>query len=227
MSIDNLIKAVPPPAAPFEAFRGPWEVIEADLSTPLPQDYKDFARLYGYGRFMEFFGICIPNTVNPNTRLEWQAQMVRDAFLTYEEEFRPYPMWPDPGGLLPFGGTDEGDEFFWLMCGPPDDWRVVVWDRGMGKFEVLDCDLTDFLAGLATGEILPKEFPGDLLPCGRLFQPCPTMGGAPTKPSDGVTLSWRMTPPHWDIPSATPQRDSGPFNDVVIAGRVAPGEPPK
>ncbi len=227
MTIENLVKAVPPPARPFEAFKGPWEVIEADLCTPLPQDYKDFSRLYGYGRFMQFLGIHIPNTQNPNTRLEWQAQVVRDGFLTLTEEYCPYPMWPDPGGLLPFGGTDEGDEFFWLMCGPPDDWRVVVWDRGMGEFEVLDCDLTDFLAGLATGEILPKEFPDDLLPCARLFQPSPTLGDAPTKPSGGVTLSWRMTPPDWGIPSATDQGIGVAFDGVVIAGRIAAGKPPK
>ena len=52
-----------------------------------------------------------------------------------------------------------------------DDWSVVVWDRGSLQFEVLECGLTDFLAGLATGKVAPKEFPDDLLPCDELFQP--------------------------------------------------------
>jgi len=47
----------------------------------------------------------------------------------------------------------------------------VIYDRGFGEFEVFDCGLTDLLAGLATGEILPKEFPEDLLPSDRLFKP--------------------------------------------------------
>lgn len=225
MSIENLIKAVPPPAAPFEAFRGPWEVIEADLETSLPQDYKDFARLYGSGYFMEFLGIHIPNTQNPNTRLEWQAQVVRDGFRTLTEEYCPYPMWPDPGGLLPFGGTDDGDEFFWRMRGLPDDWRVVIWDRGFGSFEELDCDLTDFLAGLATGEILPKDWPDDLVLCARVFQP--NWPVAPADPPRGVTLSWRMTPPKWDISSATQDGNGNAPDSVVVAGRIAPAEPPK
>lgn len=225
MTIENLIKAVPPPVAPVEAFRGPWEVIEADVSTRLPQDYKDFARLYGSGYFLDFLGIYIPNTEDPHARLEWQAQLVRGTFLTYEEEDRPYPMWPEPGGLLPFGRTFDGDEFFWLMRGPPDAWRVVVWDRGFGSFEELDCDLTDFLAGLATGELLPKHWPEDLLPWEPVFQPHSTFVLA--DPPPGVTLSWRMTPPRWNIPSATQAGDVGGFEDVLIVGRITRIEPPE
>lgn len=55
--------------------------------------------------------------------------------------------------------------------GASDDWRVVVWDRGMQEFEALDSGLTDFLAGLASGDVAPREFPEDLLPCDDLFQP--------------------------------------------------------
>jgi hypothetical protein len=47
----------------------------------------------------------------------------------------------------------------------------VVLDRAFGRFETFDCDLTDFLAGLAGGEIVPKEFPDELLPCDHLFVP--------------------------------------------------------
>lgn len=223
MSIENLIKAVPPPDKPFEVFRGPWDVIEADLGMPLPQDYKAFARLYGSGYFMGFLGIDIPNTQNPNTRLEWQAQVVCGIFKNDDE--LPYPMWPAPGGLLPFGSTDDGDYLFWLTDGRPDNWRVVVWDRGFGGFEKLDVDVTDFLAGLATGEVLPKEFPDDLLPCSRLFQPHSTVPQVPLRP--GVKLSWRMTPPRWDIAPTTQAGDVGGFEDVLIVGRIAPDEPPE
>jgi hypothetical protein len=73
--------------------------------------------------------------------------------------------------LVPFGGTDNGDELFWLPRGAPEDWGIVVWDRGLQNFETFDCDLTSFIAGLATGEIIPKEFPEDLVTCDHLFQP--------------------------------------------------------
>lgn len=170
MTIETLIKVVPPPAAPYGAFSGPWEPIEAELGTgPLPQDYKDFVRIYGSGYFMEFLGIDVPRSVNPNIRFEVQVPLTCATFVNDQD--LPYPLWPNPGGLVPFGGTDNGDYLFWLPRGPPSDWGVVVWDRGFGRFEALDCDLTDFLAGLATGEILPKEFPEDFLPCDSLFKP--------------------------------------------------------
>jgi hypothetical protein len=188
MSIEALLRAVPPPRAPFEAFAGPWEPVEAEVGTPLPQDYKDFARLYGRGYFMEFLGVAVPRTSNPNTRFELQVRLVCETFADWRDDELPYPMWPHPEGLIPFGGTDNGDELFWLARGAPDDWRVVVWDRGMQQFEELDCDLTDFLAGLATGQVLPKEFPENLLPCEHLFQP----SRAPNAPRGPITVQGRF-----------------------------------
>ena len=156
---------------PFEAFAGPWEPIEAELGTALPQDYKDFVRLYGAGYFMEFLGVSVPRSKNPNTRFESEVGLICGTFADWDDEELPYPMWPDPGGLIPFGGTDNGDYLFWLPQGAPDDWGVVVWDRGMQQFEALNCGLTDFLAGLATGKVAPEEFPDSLLPCDQMFQP--------------------------------------------------------
>jgi hypothetical protein len=45
----------------------------------------------------------------------------------------------------------------------------VVWGRGLQQFESFECNLTDFLAGVAKGEILPEEFPDD--PCEDMFRP--------------------------------------------------------
>lgn len=171
MSIEALLEVVPPPAEPFEAFAGPWEPIESELGTALPQDYKDFVRIYGSGYFMEFLGVPVPGSKNPNTRFESGVALTCQTFADWDGDELPYPMWPAPGGLIPFGSTDNGDFLFWLPQGAPDDWRVVVWDRGMLEFEVLDCGLTDFLAGLATSDVAPKGFPDSLLPCEELFQP--------------------------------------------------------
>jgi len=167
MTIENLVKVVPPPAAPDEPFSGPWEPIEAELGTPLPEDYKDFVRLYGCGSFMEFLGIHVPRCRSPYVRFESEVRAMHAALLSDEE--LPYPLWPDPGGLIVFGKTDFGDYLFWLPRGAPADWSVVVWGRGLWNFEVFDCDLSDFLAGVATGEIVPEEFPDD--PCEHLFRP--------------------------------------------------------
>lgn len=168
MPIETLIKVVPPPAAPFEAYDGPWEPIEAEFGVSLPPDYKDFVRLYGSGYFMQFLGVAVPVSANTYVRLAWGAATIRSML---EDVVNPQLLWPSRGGMLPFGGTDNGDTLFWLTRGATAEWPVVVLGRGVTEFETFECDLTDFLAGLATGDTQPEEFPDDLLPNDCLFRP--------------------------------------------------------
>ena len=171
MSIEALIKAVPSPAAPFEAFGGPWGSIETAVGTTLPPDFKAFARLYGSGYFMEFMGIPVPRSSDRGVAYaRWVGEICRG----FRGLSSPYPMWPDVGGLFPAGSTDNGDYIFWLPVGDAESWKVVVWDRGGvvdEEFEAFDCDLTDFIAGLVTGDIAPEAFPDDLRFSDHLFQP--------------------------------------------------------
>jgi hypothetical protein len=156
MTIANLMKVLPLPASPTYTFDGPWEPIEAQLRTRLPQDYKDLMRLYGYGQYMEFFAINAVVSPTLACRLVPEAFYVQRTFVANT----PYPMHPQPGGLLACGGTDDGEQILWLTRGAtPDEWPVVVWDHDPVDKEVThyECDLTDFLAGVITGRIL---FPG-------------------------------------------------------------------
>ena len=100
MSTEALLDVVPPPAEPFEAFTGPWEALEAELRTTLPQDFKNFVRLYGSGHFMDFFGVYIPRTRNPNTRFETEGALICQTFADWDDDELPHPMWPAAGGLL-------------------------------------------------------------------------------------------------------------------------------
>jgi hypothetical protein len=190
MTIETLIRAVPPPEAPFEAFDGPWEPIEAKLGVVLPPDYKDFVRLYGNGYFMGFLGICVPRSRNPNIRLDTYLSSLRTALPDTDEA--GYPLWPEPDGLIGFGSTDNGDYLFWLPRGPPEDWKVVIWDRGDLVFEVLDCDLTGFLAGIATGKLAPKAFPDDIFPFDPAFTPNGDARRSSASPAGPIRLSWRL-----------------------------------
>lgn len=178
MTIENLLKAVPPPAEPFEAYLGTWELIEGDLGTALPQDYKDFVRLYGSGYFLEFMGVDVPRSRNPNLRLETNVPSICRLLRTLED--LPHPVWPAEGGMIPFGCTDNGDYLSWIARGHPDDWPVAIWEVRGGKFEVIECDLTDFLAGLASGAIASEILPSDLAPCDRAFQPHSAWSNAPS-----------------------------------------------
>jgi hypothetical protein len=102
-------------------------------------------------------------------RFEQEIHGVREALLG--DENLAYPLWPDPGGLIVFGKTNFGDYLFWQPQGPPDDWRVVVWGRGLQTFESFDCGLTDFIVGVITGEIQPEDFPEYEPPDEPVFRP--------------------------------------------------------
>lgn len=169
MTIETLMRIVPPPTTPFETYDGPWDPIEAEMGSALPQDFKDFSKLYGCGTFMSFLWVYVPRSQNPYARLRYQARTICEAFSDLPET--PYPLWPKQGGLMPCGVTHNGDHLLWLTRGQPSDWSIGVWDPGFGDFELFNCDLTDFLAGLATGEILPIDYPDDLLPCDKMFEP--------------------------------------------------------
>jgi len=70
-----------------------------------------------------------------------------------------------------------------------------VWGRGLGSFEVFACDVTNFLAGLASGEILPNEFPELVLshPLFVPFPPVPDWRRRFAVPSENpLQLSWRL-----------------------------------
>jgi len=172
VTIENLVRVAPPPMAPFEPFRGRWEPIETAVGTPLPADFKDFARLYGCGEFMEFIGIAVPWASDHGAAY---ARGVGQACGIFHKKIAmPYPVWPDAGGLFPAGVTSNGDQIFWLPRGESESWRIAVWDRGWldgEDVEIFDCDLTDFLAALVTGDITTRAFPDDLLPCDHIFLP--------------------------------------------------------
>jgi hypothetical protein len=188
VSIENLIRAVPAPESPGDPFPGPWRDVEAKLGTALPADYKAFVQRYGLGFFMEYLWIWTPKAYDRHVRLEQEVPSVLKMFR--EDEYFSFKLWPEPGGLLPFGVTIDGDYLAWATEGPPESWRVRVLDRATG-YEVAhayDCDLTDFLAGVATDTISPPLFESVFFECEHPFIP------DPRGPDPLVEVSWRLGP---------------------------------
>ncbi len=165
MTIANLISAIPPPHKPTYAFSEPWDLVEGQLGSPLPIDYKELARLYGRGQFLAFFDIYTPKGPTLESRFFDAINIARATFLqevqgSFIFDDPPLPIWPRPGGLLACGETGWGDYLFWLTRGPVEEWPIVLWSRERQQLESFEYDLTDFLAGVATGEIESASFPG-------------------------------------------------------------------
>ncbi|MGW6915308.1 hypothetical protein ACWGB8_16045 [Kitasatospora sp. NPDC054939] len=76
----------------------------------------------------------------------------------------PYPVHPEPGGLLAWGSNLNADQFFWLTEGDdPDAWPVVAFYRGLEEWDRFDGGFASFLLAVLdgsyayAGEVAPAD----------------------------------------------------------------------
>jgi hypothetical protein len=167
MTIDALRTVLPPPASPVDpGDAGRWADIERQVGTPLPSDYKEFVAVYGAGKIGDLLLVLNPFARNKHLNLLVQIERHLEALRELREtgEDSEYTLFPEPGGLLPWGFSENGDILLWLTEGKPDLWPVVVNVGREPTYERFDMSMTDFLARVLThqvrSEALPEDFPG-------------------------------------------------------------------
>jgi hypothetical protein len=132
--VRTLAKLVPPPDKP-KCSVGDWGKIERVIGFALPPDYKDFIGTYGTGSLQSFMHIWnYLDVKSPNDILEAIQQINSiyegDKNAGYPIQFKPFP---EPGCILPFCSTDDGNYLNWLTVGKPNKWHVVAYDFGTGQ----------------------------------------------------------------------------------------------
>jgi hypothetical protein len=72
----------------------------------------------------------------------------------------PLGLYPEPGGLLPWAITDNGDTLYFITTGPPDEWPTVIKGPRAPEFEVSFLSPALLVHHLAAGKfqstILPQ-----------------------------------------------------------------------
>ena len=77
----------------------------------------------------------------------------------------------EEGGIFSFAQTDNGDFLFWETAGAPNKWRIIV-NEGRGpEWEIFDLSMTEFIAGILTGQLKCTIFPEDFPPRSPKFEP--------------------------------------------------------
>src|SRR5262245_46610840 len=116
MSIADLRKLVSPPPRPFEVGTlAQWRKIEDQLGAELPRDYREFVFTYGSGLFAGLCRVYNPFAASEYIALVPQSKRVCDANRQSQQSNPkrfPYPYFPDPGGLLPWGNDENGNDYF-------------------------------------------------------------------------------------------------------------------
>jgi len=162
--LERLQELLPPPAEPVELGRPDgWAEVEAALGTELPGDFKAFTERYGSGTVDDFLYLFNPFAAGQDGNLLAEKDRVLAGYRQTRARFPerlPLPPFPDPGGVLPLGRTDNGDELYWVTQGDPDGWPVALLEARTALQELHAMPVTGLLAALAanqlTSRILPK-----------------------------------------------------------------------
>ncbi len=184
-SLRQLIALVPPPANPVAlGLPNDWKQVEDELGTFLPQDFKDYVKIYGAGQWTGFFGVWNPfyKWKNPNASKTWKAWREKrfEGFKEFQQQYpddtAPFAVHPASGGLLAFGFNDNGGTLCWRTIGSPDSWSIVCLDAELSnRYDEFELTLTAFIEALMEKRISPKTFPPDFFPIRQpAFQPYTT-----------------------------------------------------
>ncbi len=171
MDIDELYKVLPRPQHPHETGSDEgWFRVAQQMGTRLPIDYIYYINSYGTGKINGFLTVFGPfsNGHDPGVSLVTQIVLTLGSLRELREEFPadyPYPLYFEPGGILPWGQSDDGDSYFWLTKGSPDKWPVVTMPRHTSGVELFDMPMCLFIARALKGELksgaIPEDFAED------------------------------------------------------------------
>lgn len=132
-----------------------WAEIERGIGLRLPADYKLLAESVPSGWVRRFARLSGPE--RPQTgpqRLDSFHMEELETLRAWRSEGHgrfPYPIYPEPGGLLPWGSVVEGGYGFWLTqpAADPDSWPVVIASQDCDVWARFDGPVSRFLAEVA------------------------------------------------------------------------------
>lgn len=160
--LTRLVAIMPPPRTPTLP-PGPddWPSVERELGIGLPSDYKAFLATYGSGEINGLIDVASPSFGMIRVRLSGFIHECLATLRAQRDAGMPgcYPIYPEPGGVLPWGGSGNGDLYCWKTEPPddPDRWPVVVHGRDSGEWVEHPGPLTGYLVDLLEQRI---EMPG-------------------------------------------------------------------
>jgi hypothetical protein len=151
-SCNRLKAAIKPPLEPVGL-----ETRNVPTSLPkLPMDLFAIVDAYGSG-FFELDGAVFLSVLNPyeeqySRRLNEKLDTIRRLKDSEGEDYVPYPIFPEPDGLLLWGFGQDRKHFFWRTVGPPESWKVIaLYDLEI--FTGFEMPMIRFMEQLLCGEL--------------------------------------------------------------------------
>jgi len=149
-----------------------WRSTFQRIGTRLPTDFVYAYKAYGDGYFYSkshkmtanvslYAGKALGSFFNNAPKRLSELRVVKEK----RPKCVPFPLYWEPGGLLPWGRATNDADLCWVVRGElVDNWQVVVLRPGRGHYQVFEMTAIQFLARVIAGtvscDLLPKGFPG-------------------------------------------------------------------
>ena len=207
----------------------------AAVGTPLPADYRRWVATYGSGVIDRFLLIVNPFDLEPGVTFPEHVGMMLWGINRQRQLFGvryPVAFFPEPGGFLPCGATENGSLLGWRTVGRPDDWPMMVTDDHYQTFRDLGASsLPDVVIDLLTlrspafEDCLPKRpsSRGHQVRALHLVRSKGVTNLKDSKPAEPAAAAdrGRITPLRGMMSLQRPRLLSGSFGDEVIYERNA------
>ena len=161
LSLQHLMKMVPPPTSPLEVARKPARLIfTGGKQVDFPPDYLALVDRYGSGWFWfdeNGESGMIAEIHNPRASaykglLDKEHEFLRQYKVEEGDGYKAYDIFPASPGLLQWGSAEGRQAYFWLTEGSPSQWPIIVmWDFEF--FGQYDMPLAVFLEKLVAGKL--------------------------------------------------------------------------
>ena len=139
-----------------------------ELGVIVPPAHVELTNLYGAGVFDEFIILYVYGHPNENFDIgsrtrESRSSLSRKEIPQLRSVLAAYNKRPED--LIHWGSSYNGDSFFWIPDGEPNQWPTLLVAARQFDQEVLVGDSTSVLLSLLTGatrtHILPDDFPSE------------------------------------------------------------------
>jgi len=131
--VDDVTRLVGPRPGDFRPELD-WETVERELGIRLPADYKELLTRLPSGAFRGCVEVENPaqsadELANAKRHNDELLKIFADPDTGYLTG-TSYVLFPEPGGLYPWGSNDAGGTFWWITdSADPDEWRIAYNDR--------------------------------------------------------------------------------------------------
>ncbi|WP_454855210.1 hypothetical protein [Promicromonospora soli] len=133
-----------------------WGLAERTLEMRIPADYRGLLDAGGAGLWFDYLRTYAPTGRYPARNLLESGGEFEDLrFLWSEDISQPPSDLADDARLIPWASTANGERVYWRVLGetPADAYPVYVENADGDLWERFDLTATEFLLGLARGDV--------------------------------------------------------------------------